>query len=119
MMTRTRTRTGITIRFYCDECGWRISAKDEDDVGMDPSKAEQHLCENCYDRIWHGLFKDCCPQCRSEPCQRGGECWINPWPNIMNLCHVAERIGPYHPGLLRGLRLMDEYLEGVVSCEAV
>lgn len=124
MMVRVRTNTEVRLRFYCDKCGWRIGARvyapfGDDDGLLDPSKAEQHLCTVCYERIWHNLFKDCCPRCHSEPCEHGGECWINPWPNIMYLCHVAERIGPFHPGLMQGLRLMDEYLEGVVSCEAV
>lgn len=121
MITRTRTANDIRLRFYCDKCGWRISTREYplDDGESDPSNAEQHLCSECHDRIWSGLRKDCCPQCHTRPCERGGECWINPWPNIMYLCHVGERIGPYHPGLIRGLRLMDQYLEGVVSCDKV
>jgi len=121
MMLRKKIRTGIIVQFYCDRCGWRITATDEntpEDVRiLDPMRADQHLCADCQGFLWSEIKKDCCPRCHTEPCKHGEKCWIDPFPKILDACHFGERIGPYHPGLIRGLRLMDEYLEGIVSID--
>ena len=58
---------------------------------------EQYLCSECYKQIWNDLMEEHCPECRTRPCERGGECWINPWPNIMYLCYVAPKAEDVHP----------------------
>ena len=60
---------------------------------------EQYLCDECFDKIWDNLFDECCTQCRNHPCERGGDCWINPFPQIMYLCYVAPRVHPTPPKL--------------------
>lgn len=58
---------------------------------------EQYLCKECYEQIWDDLMEEHCPECRTHPCEHGGECWINPWPHIMYLCYIAPRVETIHP----------------------
>lgn len=93
----------IIARIYCDECGWQLSPRpkdpSEDEIAdpLDPRKAEQHLCPQCYNRIMKRVVRShCYSDCRYKPCMRG-VCWVNPWPHIMYLCYIAERVDAYHP----------------------
>ncbi len=52
---------------------------------------EQYLCDVCYDKIWKELLDSACGVCNTHPCERGRECWVNPWPKIMYLCYVGHR----------------------------
>jgi len=84
----------------CERCKKPIKELKEDFEGQPIDKAtpwEQYLCEKCYEQIWNNLMDDCCPICRTEPCKRGRDCWINPWPHIMYLCYVAPRVETIHP----------------------
>jgi len=79
----------------CEQCKNPIKELKEDADGepINPDIPwEQYLCEICYDKIWDNLFNEHCPECRTHPCEHGGDCWINPWPHIMYLCYVAPRI---------------------------
>lgn len=84
----------------CERCKKPIKELKEDFEGQPIDKDvpwEQYLCEECYEQIWNNFMDDCCPICRTEPCKRGGDCWINPWPHIMYLCYVAHRVETIHP----------------------
>ena len=105
------------LRVYCDECGWRISRRyysilegeiDPEDGGLDPRRAEQHLCPDCQDKIWNQTVRvHCHTDCRNKPCVHG-ECWVNPWPNLMYLCFVGKRIGAFHPNIGQGIESLEE-----------
>ncbi|MHA1962634.1 MAG: hypothetical protein ACW99U_20780 [Candidatus Thorarchaeota archaeon] len=76
----------------CQQCGAELDTIDDLGEEIDTTVPyEQYLCSPCHDKIWDALFEELCPQCRTHPCERGRDCWINPWPNIMYLCCVAER----------------------------
>ena len=68
----------------CEKCNGEIVILKETDFGdpidFENTPWEQYLCEDCYDRIWKQLKDDLCPQCRNQPCMKGRDCWINPWP---------------------------------------
>lgn len=86
---------GAIKMLVCSDCKRPIKKLDES-IDGDPidwnTPWEQYLCDVCHDRIWKELFNDCCPRCENHPCERGGDCWINPWPRIMYLCYTGPRI---------------------------
>lgn len=79
----------------CERCKKEIRVLDEDDFGEPVWNTfwEQYLCDDCYNKIWDGLLSNACGVCNTEPCKRGRECWVNPFPRIMYLCYVAPRVG--------------------------
>lgn len=98
----------IVQRLYCDECGWRLSLRCKDEMGdefgpgdecyLHPMRAEQHLCPQCYNRIMKRVVRSHChTDCMTRRCERGIDCWVNPWPQIMYLHYVAQRVGSFHP----------------------
>ncbi len=103
-------------RTYCDKCGWRISSIEYSELegylpveegGLDPRRAEQHLCLRCYHKIMRNVvFSHCHTDCRTQPCSRGDECWVNPWPHIMYLCFTSKRIGSFHPNVRPAMDLI-------------
>lgn len=82
------------MTLICENCKAEIVKLKEDDFG-EPiwnTRWEQYLCEDCYDKIWKELLDNACPVCETHPCERGRECWVNPFPRIMYLCYVAPRV---------------------------
>lgn len=78
----------------CDECHNELTDIDQTEFGDTIDKSthwEQRLCDECYNRIWSEIMGGACPVCRTHPCERGRECWVNPWPRLMYLCYVAPR----------------------------
>ena len=104
-------------RLFCDECGWRLRTiyyselegeLPVEEGGLDPRHAEQHLCRRCYGLIWkRTVGYHCHTDCRTQPCKRGDDCWVNPWPSIMYLCFVAKRQGAFHPNVGPGMALLE------------
>lgn len=81
-------------QLICERCKQPIQKLKEDingPINWD-TPWEQYLCEECYEKIWNNLIDDCCPRCRTHPCEHGRDCWINPWPQIMYLCYVAPKV---------------------------
>jgi DNA-directed RNA polymerase subunit RPC12/RpoP len=79
----------------CENCKNEIEILTEDDFGepIDINNHwEQFLCTECHDKIWKELLDNACPQCRTKPCERGNDCWVNPFPRIMYLCYTAPRV---------------------------
>ncbi len=83
------------VSLSCENCKKEIEVLKEDDSG-EPidwnTPWEQYLCDVCHSKIWDELFKSACGVCETEPCKRGCDCWVNPWPRIMYLCYVAPRV---------------------------
>ena len=80
------------MTLICEDCKKELETIYQDEFGepVDPGMAwEQYLCRGCYDKIWNVLMDNACPTCRTRPCERGRDCWVNPWPRIMYLCYVA------------------------------
>jgi hypothetical protein len=113
----------IVNRVYCDECGWRLSLHYKDEMGDDfgpgdddylhPMKAEQHLCPICFNRIMKRAVRSHChTDCRTKPCERGHDCWVNPFPQLMYLHYVSQRVGNFHPHVPRLLELTFGRVEG-------
>lgn len=78
----------------CEKCKSEIVRLEEDDFGnpLDwKTRWEQYLCDDCHDKIWRELFDGACGVCYTHPCEKGRECWVNPWPRIMYLCYVAPK----------------------------
>jgi len=83
------------IYLMCGNCKKEITILKEDDSGEPidwKTPWEQYLCDVCHSKIWDELLKSACGVCETEPCKRGGDCWVNPWPRIMYLCYVAPRV---------------------------
>ena len=79
----------------CENCKQEILRLKEDDFGEPVdwnTRWEQYLCDVCHDKIWKDLLDNACGVCETEPCKRGRDCWVNPWPRIMYLCSVAPRV---------------------------
>jgi len=79
----------------CENCKNEIERLKEDDFGMPidcNARWEQFLCDICHDAIWKNLLDNACGVCKTEPCKKGRDCWVNPFPRIMYLCYVAPRI---------------------------
>lgn len=78
----------------CEICKCELIELKEDDFGVpiDPNtRWEQYLCDECHDNIWKNLLDNACGVCYTHPCEKGRDCWVNPWPRIMYLCYVAPR----------------------------
>ena len=93
-------RQVIRSDLICERCNQQIVLLTEDELGepIDWSiKYEQYLCDECYEKIWDELMEDCCPRCNTHPCEKGRDCWINPFPHIMYLCYIAPRVHPSPP----------------------
>ncbi len=85
----------MSMSLKCERCNQKIQIIDVDLMGEKidwNTPWEQYLCEDCYQGIWKDLLDNACGVCETEPCKRGRECWVNPWPRIMYLCYVAPRI---------------------------
>lgn len=83
-------------KIYCESCKHEIKQLFSNDFGDKinwHTPWEQYLCDVCHDNIWKDLLDNACGVCHTHPCERGGDCWINPWPQIMYLCYVAPRTG--------------------------
>jgi len=108
----SRNEENGKYRLYCDECGIRVSRWTfSGDDGLEFGRPEQILCEECHDRIWRNLRRGGCPRCYTQPCMHGRDCWINPFPRIMYLCHIGKRLEYYHSAVRDGMQL----LEGVIA----
>lgn len=83
------------IYLMCGNCKKEIKILKEDEFG-EPidwnTPWEQYLCQDCHGKIWKELLDNACGVCETEPCKRGRDCWINPWPRIMYLCYVAPGV---------------------------
>ncbi len=94
----------------CDRCGHSIKLLLRDPLWGDEidwnTDWEQYLCDECEEAIWQDLFDECCPRCETHPCERGGDCWINPWPRLMYLCYVAPKTA-YPRGTDRWFKRID------------
>jgi len=102
----------MNMKLQCEECGYRVSRytfMGED--GLEFGRPEQVLCEECHDLTWRNLRRQGCPSCHTQPCMHGSDCWINPFPQIMYLCHVGRRIGPFHPAIGEGIELLEATLQ--------
>jgi hypothetical protein len=76
-------------RLFCDDCGRELLALDEEECeeyfplagGFPWERACKHYCAPCTDKLWQ---PPCETECRTHPCERGGECWWHPplhlWP---------------------------------------
>ena len=83
------------ISLICEKCKKEIMVLNANELGerIDRNTPwEQYLCDKCYDEIWKILLDGACGVCATEPCKRGRDCWVNPWPHIMYLCYVAPRV---------------------------
>ncbi len=79
----------------CENCKHEIKKLKEDDFGEEidwNTHWEQYLCDDCYAKIWESLLDWACSQCYNHPCEKGRDCWVNPFPRIMYLCYVAPRM---------------------------
>ena len=89
-------------KLICGSCKQPIIMlfEDEDGEPVDWNTSwEQYLCDECYHRIWDEKIESGCKVCYNQPCERGRDCWVNPWPDIMYLCYVAPRVHPSPPKL--------------------
>lgn len=78
----------------CEKCKCQIKKLDVNDFGelIDwGTRWEQYLCTVCHEEIWNNILAGACGVCETEPCKKGRDCWVNPWPRIMYLCYVAPR----------------------------
>ena len=83
----------------CEKCGCEIGdlvdadEYDEEELAdlMNHTQWEQYLCEGCHQAIWDDKLKAGCEVCETRPCEKGRDCWVNPWPDIMFLCYVGKR----------------------------
>lgn len=79
----------------CEICKKEILKLKEDDFGEEidwNTSWEQYLCDICHAEIWESLLDWACNQCYNHPCEKGRDCWVNPFPRIMYLCYVAPRV---------------------------
>jgi hypothetical protein len=79
----------------CENCKKELVHRKEDfgePIDVEGTRWEQYLCERCHAKIWKALLDGACPVCETHPCEKGRECWVNPFPRIMYLCYVAPRL---------------------------
>ena len=69
----------------CDECKRELEALTEEEaigdiIGhgwSDWRTAVKHYCYQCAEKILEQVGWPPCDECRTQPCERGGECWAD------------------------------------------